>query len=62
MYTCAAISFIYLSGFDVATAQVTKDNTLSTEVNTDNNLDFTVEAGEERGNNFFSLAPSIYRS
>ncbi|MEM8676075.1 MAG: filamentous hemagglutinin N-terminal domain-containing protein, partial [Cyanobacteria bacterium P01_G01_bin.67] len=34
-------------------AQVLEDNTLSTEVNTENNRDFTVEAGEQRGSNLF---------
>jgi filamentous hemagglutinin family protein len=34
-------------------AQVMEDNTLPTEVQTDNNRDFTVNAGEQRGNNLF---------
>ncbi len=34
-------------------AQVVEDNTLSTEVNTENNRDFTVNAGEQKGNNLF---------
>ncbi len=34
-------------------AQVIEDNTLSTEVTTENNRDFTVNAGEQRGNNLF---------
>jgi len=34
-------------------AQVVEDNTLSTEVNTENDLDFTVNAGEQRGSNLF---------
>lgn len=48
-----AIILIYSNGNDVATAQVIQDDTLSTEVNTENDLDFTVEAGEQRGNNLF---------
>ena len=34
-------------------AQVIEDGTLSTEVSTDNNSDFTVNAGEQKGNNLF---------
>ncbi len=34
-------------------AQVVEDGTLSTEVNTENNRDFTVNAGEQRGDNLF---------
>ena len=34
-------------------AQVVEDGTLSTEVNTENNRDFTVNAGEQQGNNLF---------
>lgn len=37
----------------MAIAQVVEDNTLSTEVNTENNRDFTIDAGERRGNNLF---------
>ena len=34
-------------------AQVVEDGTLSTEVNTENSRDFTINAGEQRGNNLF---------
>ncbi|MEM8828287.1 MAG: filamentous hemagglutinin N-terminal domain-containing protein [Cyanobacteria bacterium P01_G01_bin.19] len=34
-------------------AQVVEDGSLSTEVNSDNNRDFTVDAGETRGSNLF---------
>ena len=34
-------------------AQVVEDGTLSTEVNTDDSQDFTVNGGEQRGNNLF---------
>ena len=34
-------------------AQITEDNTLSTEVNTEDNLNFTVDAGERGGSNLF---------
>ena len=37
----------------VCNAQVLEDSTLSTEVNTDNNRNFTVNKGEQRGNNLF---------
>ena len=36
-----------------AQAQVVEDNTLSTEVKTENGRDFTVNSGEQRGNNLF---------
>ena len=48
-----AIAFYYFNAHNVVQAQVIEDNTLSTEVNTENNLDFTVNAGEQRGNNLF---------
>ena len=37
----------------ITPAQVIEDGTLSTEVGTENNRDFTVEAGEKRGENLF---------
>ena len=45
--------FCYYSSYDLVRAQVVKDETLSTEVNTENNRDFTVNNGEQRGNNLF---------
>lgn len=47
-----SVCFLSTSLFPVK-AQIVEDNTLSTEVNTDNNRDFIVEAGEQRGNNLF---------
>ena len=37
----------------LAQAQVVEDRTLSTEVDTENNRDFTINAGEKRGDNLF---------
>ena len=45
--------FGYCSLNQAVQAQVIEDGTLSTEVSTDNNLDFTVNAGETRGTNLF---------
>ena len=45
--------FCALFPFSAAKAQVIKDNSLSTEVETENNSDFTVNAGEQRGDNLF---------
>lgn len=48
-----AIAFYCLDAYNTVEAQVIEDNTLSTEVNTENNRDFTVNAGEQRGDNLF---------
>lgn len=48
-----AIAFYHLNAYNTVQAQVTEDNTLSTKVNSENNRDFTVNAGEQRGNNLF---------
>ena len=45
--------FYSINNGDRLQAQVIEDGTLSTEVTTDNNSDFTVNAGEQRGNNLF---------
>ena len=47
------ILYFLFSIFSVAQAQVIEDNTLSTEVETENNNDFTINAGEKRGDNLF---------
>jgi len=52
-YFIWAIAFLSLSNIRAINAQVVEDNSLSTEVNTENNLDFEVDGGEERGNNLF---------
>ncbi|MEM7595887.1 MAG: filamentous hemagglutinin N-terminal domain-containing protein, partial [Cyanobacteria bacterium P01_A01_bin.83] len=47
-------TFLFILAFSNSLpAQVIEDNTLSTDVNTENNRDFTVDAGEQRGNNLF---------
>ncbi|WP_019505748.1 S-layer family protein [Pleurocapsa sp. PCC 7319] len=48
-----AIAFCDLYAQNSVQAQVIEDNTLSTEVNSENNRDFTVNAGDQRGNNLF---------
>ena len=45
--------FSILSGCLPTQAQVVEDNTLSTEVTTENDLDFQVDGGEQRGGNLF---------
>ena len=45
--------FCYYNSYDLVLAQVIEDETLSTEVNTKNDRDFTVDAGEQRGKNLF---------
>ncbi len=47
------VPYSLLFNYPSVRAQVIEDNTLSTEVNTENNRDFTVNAGEQRGNNLF---------
>ena len=49
---CLSVCFLSIIPFSVK-AQIIEDGTLSTEVNTENNLDFTVNAGEKRGDNLF---------
>ena len=48
-----AIAFYDLYAHNTVQAQIVEDNTLSTEVISENNRDFTVNAGEQRGNNLF---------
>lgn len=43
----------YLDAYSSAKAQVTEDGTTSTEVTTENERNFTVNSGEQRGNNLF---------
>ena len=50
LFFAASFSLLVTSSVQ---AQVVEDGTLSTEVTTDNNSDFTVNAGEQRGNNLF---------
>lgn len=47
------LTYSWLPIQNTVQAQVVEDDTLSTEVNTENNRDFTVEKGEQRGNNLF---------
>ncbi|MEL6580916.1 MAG: filamentous hemagglutinin N-terminal domain-containing protein [Cyanobacteria bacterium J06621_12] len=46
-------SLIFLFSPGWVQAQVVEDGTLGTEVQTENNLDFKVDAGSQRGNNLF---------
>ncbi len=44
---------IYLTSIGISHAQVVEDNTLSTNVTTEDNLNFAIAGGEQRGSNLF---------